>query len=90
METAGSGVTVNTINPGWVLTPLVEAQIKARAQQKGISYDEASVSLLAEKQPSKQFVKADDIGNAAVFLCSPAANQITGISLPVDGGWTSQ
>jgi len=90
LENAGTGITCNNINPGWVLTPLVEAQIRARAEQQSIPYEKAVESLLSEKQPSKQFVRADDIGKLAVFLCSPAADQITGISIPVDGGWTSQ
>jgi 3-hydroxybutyrate dehydrogenase len=90
LETAGSGVTCNAICPGWVLTPLVEAQIDARAKAKGLSFEAAKVDLLSEKQPSKQFVTPDDLGELAVFLCSPAANQMTGVSLPMDGGWTSQ
>ncbi len=90
LETAGTGVTTNCINPGWVRTPLVEAQIQAKATQLGVSIEEATKQLLAEKQPSKTFVTVDDIGATVIFLCSPAANQITGISLPLDGGWTSQ
>jgi len=90
LETAGSGVTCNAINPGWVLTPLVQAQIDAKAQQKHISVQQATEELLSEKQPSKQFVTAEHIGQTALFLCSEAASQITGIAVPVDGGWTSQ
>jgi len=90
LESAGSGVTCNTINPGWVLTAIVEKQIQARAAAKQLTIAEASADLLAEKQPSKQFVTIEALAGAAVFLCQPAADQITGISLPMDGGWTAQ
>jgi len=90
LETAGSGVTINTVCPGWVLTPLVQAQIEAKAKREGISIEDANVSLVGEKMPSKQFVHADFIGDTVLFFCSPAAKQLTGTSLPVDGGWTSQ
>jgi 3-hydroxybutyrate dehydrogenase len=90
LEYAGSGVTINCINPGWVLTDLVRKQIEARAASMGVTYDEASRSLLAEKQPSQTFATPEQIGQLAVFLASEAASQITGISLPVDGGWTAQ
>ncbi len=71
-------------------TPLVEAQIEKKAKEKGISIEQATQELLQEKQPSKQFATADDIGSAVVFLCGENSSQITGISLPIDGGWTSQ
>lgn len=90
LETAGSGVTCNAICPGWVLTPLVEKQVDLRAEQKKLPREEAKKDLLAEKQPSKQFVNPEDLGELALFLCSPSASQMTGVSLPMDGGWTSQ
>ncbi|RYG57269.1 SDR family oxidoreductase [archaeon] len=90
LETAGTGVTCNAICPGWVLTPLVQAQIELRAKQSGKSLEEAKRDLLLEKQPSGEFVKPEDLGGLATFLCSPAAAQMTGISMPMDGGWTSQ
>jgi 3-hydroxybutyrate dehydrogenase len=90
LETAGSGVTANTICPGWVLTVLVERQIEALAAEKGLSHDEASARLLASKQPSNEFVTTDEIGQLAVFLCSNGARSMTGVSFPVDGGWTAQ
>eukprot|EP01100_Stratorugosa_tubuloviscum_P000772 TRINITY_DN1174_c0_g1_i1.p1 TRINITY_DN1174_c0_g1~~TRINITY_DN1174_c0_g1_i1.p1 ORF type:complete len:309 (-),score=145.91 TRINITY_DN1174_c0_g1_i1:106-963(-) len=90
LEYAGTGVTINCVNPGWVLTPLVEKQIQARAEQANVTYDQAVDLLLSEKQPSKQFVKTEDLAQMVVFLCSSAADQITGISLVADGGWTSQ
>ena len=90
LETAQTGVTVNAIAPGWVLTPLVEAQIRARAETEGKSFDQARLELLAEKQPSRQFVTPDQIGDLVVFLCGPAADQIRGQTIGVDGGWTAQ
>ncbi|GFZ87447.1 3-hydroxybutyrate dehydrogenase [Elstera cyanobacteriorum] len=90
LELAGSGVTCNAIAPGWVATPLVQKQIDARAAAEGISVDEARKKLLGEKQPSMAFAETDQLGALAVFLSSPAADQITGITLPMDGGWTAQ
>jgi 3-hydroxybutyrate dehydrogenase len=90
LEVAGSGITVNCVNPGWVRTPLVEQQIEAKAAASGVTVEEAARCLLSEKQPSGQFVTCEQIGESVAFLCSPAADQINGISLPVDGGWTSQ
>ncbi len=90
LETAGSGVTCNAICPGWVRTPLVEKQIEALAERDGTSIDEAARALLAPKQPSQSFVTPEQIGGMAVFLCSPAADQVTGTALSVDGGWTAQ
>lgn len=90
LETAGSGITCNTICPGWVLTPLVQKQIDAIAERDGLSNEEASIKLLSEKQPSKQFATPEEIGSLAVFLCSPAAKQMTGSAYSIDGGWTAQ
>ncbi len=90
LETAQTGVTVNAIAPGWVLTPLVEAQIRARALAEGKSCDQSRLELLAEKQPSRQFVTPAQIGELVVFLCGPAADQIRGQTIGVDGGWTAQ
>ena len=90
LETALSGVTVNAICPGWVLTPLVQQQVDARAIKDGVSVEEAKRRLLAEKQPSLQFTTPAQLGELAVFLCSPAADNIRGASFNVDGGWVAQ
>jgi 3-hydroxybutyrate dehydrogenase len=90
LETARTGVTCNAICPGWVLTPLVQKQIDARAAAKGVSVDEEKVSLVSEKQPSHEFVTTEQLGEVAVFLCSDAAQQVRGASWSVDGGWTAQ
>jgi 3-hydroxybutyrate dehydrogenase len=90
LETATSGITCNAICPGWVLTPLVQKQIDERAAREKITPDAAKTKLLGEKQPSLEFATPEEIGAVALFLCSPAAAQIRGIALPVDGGWTAQ
>ena len=91
LETAAEEITCNAICPGWTRTPLIEPQITARRELLGgVSEAEAVHDLLAEKQPSGDFVKPEELASLAVFLCSDAARQMTGVSLPVDGGWTAQ
>ncbi len=90
LETGGSGITCNAICPGWVLTPIVKKQIKARAAESGASYEDEKLALVAEKTPSKDFSTPEQIGGLAVFLCSPFAKQITGAPLSIDGGWMAQ
>jgi 3-hydroxybutyrate dehydrogenase len=90
LETATTGVTCNAICPGWVLTPLVQKQIDDLASRENLAPDAARMKLLGEKQPSLQFATPEQIGAAALFLCSQAAAQVRGIALPVDGGWTAQ
>ncbi len=90
LETARTGVTCNAICPGWVLTPLVRKQIEAKAQALNISFEEASHDLVAEKQPSGAFVTPEQLGGLAVFLCSPAADQVRGAAWNMDGGWVAQ
>jgi len=90
LETATSGVTVNAICPGWVLTPLVQKQVDARAVADGVDGEEAKRRLLAEKQPSLQFTTPEQLGELAVFLCSDAASNVRGQAWSLDGGWTAQ
>lgn len=90
LEAAGRGVTCNAICPGWVLTPLIQAQVDIRAAEKGLTEEAAKADLVAEKQPSKQFATTEQVGGLAAFLCCPAADQITGQELGIDGGWTAQ
>ena len=90
LELATTGVTVNAICPGWVLTPLVQKQIDARAARDGLSPDAARIALLGEKQPSLQFTTPEQLGELAVFLCSEAAANVRGVAWAVDGGWTAQ
>ena len=90
LETAETGVTCNAICPGWVLTPLVQKQIEALAERRGVSIEEAGRELLSEKQPSKTFVTTAQLGGLAVFLCSEDAANMRGTALSVDGGWVAQ
>ncbi|MGB6351527.1 MAG: 3-hydroxybutyrate dehydrogenase [Pseudolabrys sp.] len=90
METANAGVTCNAICPGWVLTPLVQQQIDARAKASGKSVRDEEIALLSEKQPMHEFTKPESIGALAVFLCSDAAETITGSAYSIDGGWVAQ
>jgi 3-hydroxybutyrate dehydrogenase len=90
LEMARTGITCNAICPGWVLTPLVQKQIDARAARESIPLEQAKRDLLAEKQPSGEFATPEQIGALCVFLCSEAAVQIRGAALPVDGGWLAQ
>jgi 3-hydroxybutyrate dehydrogenase len=90
IETANDGITCNAICPGWVLTPLVQKQIEARAKASGRSIDQEKIALLSEKQPMHQFSTPEGIGALAVFLASDAASTITGSAYSIDGGWTAQ
>jgi 3-hydroxybutyrate dehydrogenase len=90
LECATTGVTVNAICPGWVLTPLVQEQIDARAVASGISVEEAKRQVIAEKQPSLQYTRPEDLADLAVFLCSAAGDNVRGVAWAVDGGWTAQ
>jgi 3-hydroxybutyrate dehydrogenase len=89
LETATTGITVNAICPGWVLTPLVQKQVDARAAADGVDDAEAKRRLLADKQPSLQFTTPEQLGELAVFLCTPAADNIRGAAFNVDGGWAA-
>ncbi|MDO9567847.1 MAG: 3-hydroxybutyrate dehydrogenase [Hydrogenophaga sp.] len=90
LENATSGVTCNAICPGWVLTPLVQKQVDAKAVALGVSNDEAQKVLLGEKEPSMQFTTPEELGELAVFFCSPAASNVRGVAWNMDGGWVSQ
>lgn len=90
LELANDGITCNAICPGWVLTPLVEVQVKARAEAAGVSVEEAKRAMLTEKQAMARFTTPEQIGATAVFLCSEGAATITGSSISVDGGWVAQ
>ena len=89
IELANDGVTCNAICPGWVLTPLVQKQIDARAERDHKPVEQVERELLCEKQPMAAFTTPDKIGALAVFLCSDAASTITGTPLSIDGGWTA-
>jgi 3-hydroxybutyrate dehydrogenase len=90
LENATTGVTCNAICPGWVLTPLVQKQVDAKAAAGGISNDEATRQLLGEKEPSMQFTTPEELGALAVFFCSPAGNNVRGVAWNMDGGWAAQ
>ena len=90
LENATSGVTCNAICPGWVLTPLVQKQVDAKAAALGISNEDAKRQLLAEKEPSLQFTTPEELAALAVFLCSAAADNVRGVAWNMDGGWAAQ
>jgi 3-hydroxybutyrate dehydrogenase len=90
LETARTGITCNAICPGWVLTPLVQKQVEARAALQHTSLEDARLGLLSEKQPSAEFVTPDDLADLVLFLCSDAGRQIRGAAWNMDGGWTAQ
>ena len=90
LENATTGVTCNAICPGWVLTPLVQKQVDAKAAALGLSNEEAKKQLLGEKEPSLQFTTPDELGALAVFFCSPAADNVRGVAWNMDGGWVAQ
>jgi 3-hydroxybutyrate dehydrogenase len=90
LEVANAGITCNAICPGWVLTPLVEAQIVARAKASGKTIEAEQLALLSEKQPMHKFSTPENIGDLTVFLCGDSAATMTGASYSIDGGWTAQ
>ena len=90
LENATTGVTCNAICPGWVLTPLVQKQVDAKASANGVSNEEAKKLLLGEKEPSMQFTTPEELGELAVFFCSPAGANVRGVAWNMDGGWVAQ
>ena len=89
LETAGQGITCNAICPGYVLTPLVEAQIPDQMRVHGMDRETVIREVMLLRQPSRQFATVEQIGGTTVYLCSPAADQVTGTTISVDGGWTA-
>jgi len=90
LENATTGVTCNAICPGWVLTPLVQKQVDAKAAEHGLSNEDAKKLLLGEKEPSMQFTTPEELAELALFFCSSAANNVRGVAWNMDGGWTAQ
>ena len=90
LENATTGVTCNAICPGWVLTPLVQKQVDAKAAAQGLSNEDAKKVLLGEKEPSMQFTTPEELGDLAVFFCSPTGNNVRGVAWNMDGGWAAQ
>lgn len=90
LENARTGITCNAICPGWVLTPLVQKQVDARAEREGISNEAAKTALVSEKQPSGEFVTPEQLAALAVFLCGPDASEVRGVAWNMDGGWAAQ
>jgi 3-hydroxybutyrate dehydrogenase len=90
LENATTGITCNAICPGWVLTPLVQKQVDAKAAALGLSNAAATKQLLGEKEPSMQFTTPEELGELAVFFCSAAAKNVRGVAWNMDGGWAAQ
>ena len=90
LEGATKGVRCNAICPGYVYTPLVENQIADTAKARGISEQEVKENVLLAAQPTKEFVTSEQVAEMAYFLCSPAADQINGTMMQMDGGWVAQ
>ncbi|SEN75644.1 3-hydroxybutyrate dehydrogenase [Pseudorhodobacter antarcticus] len=89
LETAGAGITCNAVCPGYVLTPLVEAQIPDQMKKHSMDRETVIREVMLDRQPSRQFATTTQLGGTVVFLCSPSADQITGTTISVDGGWTA-
>jgi len=89
LETAGQGITCNAICPGYVLTPMVEAQIPDQMRVHDMDRETVIREVMLLRQPSRQFATVEQIGGTTVYLCSPAADQVTGTTISVDGGWTA-
>lgn len=87
LETATTGITCNAICPGWVLTPLVQRQVDAKAKENNLTQDQATEQLLGEKEPTKKFTTPEELGELALFFCSQASNNVTGVAWNMDGGW---
>ena len=89
LEAAGQGITANAICPGYVLTPLIEAQIPDQMRAHGMDRETVIREVMLARQPSRQFATIEQVAGTAAFLCSESAAQITGTTISVDGGWTA-
>ncbi|MFN3642271.1 MAG: 3-hydroxybutyrate dehydrogenase [Gemmobacter sp.] len=89
LELAGSGITANALCPGYVLTPIVESQIPDQMKAHGMSREDVIAKVMLSRQPSGEFATVEQMGGTVLFLCSAAADQITGTTISVDGGWTA-
>jgi 3-hydroxybutyrate dehydrogenase len=89
METVGTGITCNAVSPGTLPTPAIMGRIDAMASSRGISREDATRDYMKERQPSRRFVRPEDVGAMIAFLCSPAGRDITGTVVPIDGGWSA-
>lgn len=90
LETADADITINTICPSYIRTPLVDAQIAAQARVHGISEQDVIERIMLEPMPKKQFITVEEVAAAIEFLASPAAPNITGQTIVIDGGWTAR
>ena len=89
LEVAQQGITSNAICPGYVLTPLVQAQIPDQARTHGMSEDEVVQKVMLSEQPTRRFIEIDEVASMAAYLASDAARSITGAMMTIDGGWTA-
>jgi 3-hydroxybutyrate dehydrogenase len=89
IETATSGITCNALCPGVLPTPAIESKIAALAASQNVSVEQATRDYLGSRQPTGRFISTGNVGAMLAFLCSPAAQDITGATLPIDGGWSA-
>jgi 3-hydroxybutyrate dehydrogenase len=89
LEVARTGVTCNAICPGTVLTPAIDWRLRQEMQRDGTSFEEAEESFLSIRQPSRKFVKDENVAGLIAFLCGPNGEDINGASMPIDGAWTA-
>ena len=90
IETADSGITCNAVCPGSIATPAIMGKIEKTAAEEGIPVAEAASNYIASRHPTKRFVSGSNVGALVTFLCSPAGDDITGATLPIDGGWLAR
>ena len=90
LEVAKLNITCNAICPGFVRTPLAEAQVKPLADKHGVTEEAALRDFLLERQPSKRWIEVEEVAAAALYLVGPASGGINGTTLTIDGGWIAQ